>query len=159
MQFNRKKLIIIGAGSLGILTLDAILSNSLFKKENICFLDDNIEKDILIYGCRVIGKVDSIKRLNVEKYAFVIAIANNKVRKRIADKYSYFFYTNVIHPDATISHNAKLGNGNIILSNTSIDPKVIIENHVIINKNVSIGHDSKLKSYSQISPGCNLGGH
>lgn len=155
MKTNKKHLIIIGAGSLGVMTLDAALEMNIY--ENIEFIDDNKVKNTFIHNHLVLGGIDLLQQINVEEYEFIIAIANNKIRKEIAEKFK-LNYTNIIHPKTSVSRLAKLGIGNIILPNTSIDPEAKVENHVIINKNNSLGHNVTMKNYSQASPGCNLGG-
>lgn len=153
MKTTKNELIIIGAGSLGIMTLDAALEMNCYEK--IYFIDDS-KKDELIHGYKVIGGMEMLTALDINTDC-IIAIANNKIRKNIAEKHT-LNYINIIHPMVSKSRFSKLGVGNIILSNTSIDPETVIENHVIINKNNSLGHNVTMKSYTQASPGCNLGG-
>lgn len=157
MTKKNKKLVIIGAGSLGVMTLDAALNEGNYLLENIFFLDDGREVNEQIHNVPVIGGIEMIQQLSQAEYDFVIAIANNKTRKSIAEA-NDVLYVNIIHPAAVVSHFAKLGTGNIILPNVTIDPETIIENHVIINKNTSLGHNVTMKNYSQASPGCQLGG-
>lgn len=156
MQSNRK-LVIIGAGSLGVMTLDAALNEGNYSLEQIAFIDDGKKLDEKIHGVPVIGGINIIKNLLSNEHDFVIAIANNELRKKIVDTYD-INYVNIIHPTAVISKFAKIGIGNIILPNVSIDPETIVQNHVIINKNTSLGHNVKLEDFSQVSPGCQLGG-
>ncbi len=52
-----------------------------------------------------------------------------------------------------------MGTGNIILPGAIIDPEVEIGSHVTINKTATIGHNTLLEDYSQISPGVNIGGY
>ena len=151
----KKKLIIIGAGSLGLMTLDAALEMN--KYDSIEFLDDKKEKNSLVYNFKVLGGINTLKNIRVGEYEFVIAIANNEIRKQIAEEY-LLDYVNIIHPKSTISRLAKVGVGNIILPNTTVDPDTVINNHVIINKNNSLGHNVVMENYTQASPGCNLGG-
>lgn len=155
MKQTKKKLIIIGAGSLGLMTLDVALEMN--KYDSIEFIDDKKEKNSLVYGFKVLGGISTLKNIRVEKFEFVIAIANNKIRKQIAENH-LLNYVNIIHPKSTISRLAKIGVGNIILPNTSVDPHTVINNHVIINKNNSLGHNVVMENYTQASPGCNLGG-
>src|SRR5699024_11628044 len=82
--------------------------------------------------------LNTLKNIRVGEYEFVIAIANNEIRKQIAEEY-LLDYVNIIHPKSTISRLAKVGVGNIILPNTTVDPDTVINNHVIINKNNSLG--------------------
>lgn len=152
-----KKLIIIGAGSLGVMTLDAALNEGKYSLENITFIDDGRMPHEQVHGFTIIGGIDKIEQLDKDECEFVIAIANNMVRKKIAETYDVN-YVNVIHPAAVISRLAEVGTGNIILPNVTVDPETIIHNHVVVNKNVSLGHNVTMKSYSQASPGCQLGG-
>jgi len=155
---RNKKLAIIGAGSLGVMTLDATISQGDYAEDQIVFIDDGKKKGERLYNIPIVGGLRKILTLDTNEYDFIIAIANNKVRKRIKSTYDNLNYVNIIHPKAVISRFAKVGVGNIILPNVSIDPNVVIKNHVIVNKNNSIGHDSVLNDFSQISPGSNLGG-
>lgn len=157
MQSNRK-LVIIGAGSLGVMTLDAALNEGSYSLDQIAFIDDGKELGEEIHGVPVIGGIDVLNKLESNEYDFVIAIANNKVRKNLVEIQDLSF-VNIVHPSAVISDFAELGVGNIIMPNVSIDPNVKINNHVIINKNNSIGHDSILNNYSQVSPGSSFGGY
>lgn len=158
MKMQDEKLIIIGAGSLGIMTLDVVLNEGNYAQENIFFVDDRITRHEHVYGIPVIGDVDSIENLDMSKFKFIIAIANNKIRKKIAEKYNELTYVNAIHPKASVSKLSKIGVGNIILPNAAVDPETIIHNHVIINKNTSLGHNVEMEDYSQVSPGSQLGG-
>lgn len=158
MTQSNKKLVIIGAGSLGVMTLDAVLCEGHYSLNQILFIDDGKEVDEKIHDIPVIGGIDVLDRLDSQEYDFVIAIANNKIRKKIAESYE-LNYVNIVHPAAVISKFAKIGHGNIILPNVSIDPNVKIKNHVVINKNNSIGHDTIFQNFTQVSPGCSLGGY
>src|SRR5699024_8815960 len=100
----------------------------------IAFIDDNKEKGSLVHNYKVLGGMNLLDDIEISMYEFVIAIANNKVRKMIAEQYN-LPYANIIHPNTSISRFANIGIGNIILPNTSIDPETIIDNHVVINKN------------------------
>src|SRR5699024_2549561 len=116
---------------------------------HIYFIDDRMETGEFIHNVKVLGGLSVLEVLDTSNYDIVIAIANNKVRGKIANTYE-LNYVNIIHPKTSISRFANIkGKGNIILSHTSIDPNVTIFNHVIINKNNSIGHDSILNNNSQ----------
>ncbi len=55
----------------------------------------------------------------------VISIGNNAIRKKISDNYT-FDYQTAIHPKATISEFAKIGEGTVIMANAVINPDVTI---------------------------------
>ena len=151
---KRNKLVIIGAGGLGVMTLDAALEMNCY--EEIVFVDDNKKIDELIHGYKVIGGIEQLSEIDNEA-DYIIAIANNRIRKKIAEQYD-LNYVNIIHPNTSISRLSKIGIGNIIMPNSTIDPEVVIENHVIINKNNSLGHSAIMENYTQAAPGCKLTG-
>lgn len=157
-----KKLIIIGAGSLGKLTIDCILRNNEYSPNNIAVLDDNDKiqgKSIL--GISVIGSINCIEILRelITDLNFVIAIANNQVRREIVKKYPDLSYSTIISRESVISPHAEIGHGCIILPGVIVDPDAKIKDHVIVNKSSTIAHDVTLHDFSQISPGVNFGGY
>ncbi|WP_252502004.1 hypothetical protein [Sporosarcina sp. Marseille-Q4943] len=157
----KRTIIIIGAGSLGKMTASILVDNEIYEKSSIAFVDDQIETGSIILGFPLLGKLSEIL-IDVEfsqNADFVIAIANNKTRKKIDEKYPNLNYVNVIHNSAVISKYAKIGTGNIILPNVSVDPEAIIMNHVVLNKNSTIGHNVTMCNYTQACPGTNLGGY
>src|SRR5690625_2306408 len=106
-----RKIIIIDARSLGIMTLDAALEMN--RHKSIYFIDDNIEKNSHVFGYKVIGTTNDLKKFEDSIYDFVIAIANNKVRKKIANE-NELNYINIIHPKVAISRFSRIkGTGNI----------------------------------------------
>lgn len=157
----KKKIIIIGAGSLGKMVASILVDNNEYDLDNIAFLDDNIAPGEKILGFIVLGKLENIKNINTKGNSidFIIGIANNKIREDIAESCKHFEFVNVIHNTASISKYANVGCGNIILPHVSVDPDAIIGNHVVINKNSTIGHNVTLCDYSQACPGTNLGGY
>jgi len=66
---------------------------------------------------------------------------------------------NVIHPTAAIAESAKLGVGNYIAANVSISSNAVLEDHIVVNLNVSLGHDSYTASNCIINPGARLSGN
>lgn len=154
---RNKKLAIIGAGSLGVMTLDAAISQGNYTEDQIVFIDDGKKKGERLYNIPIIGGLRKILTLDINEYDFIVAIANNKTRKKIVES-SDIPFVNIIHPDSCVSKLATIGEGNIILPNVTIDPEAVIHNHVVINKNTSIGHNVEMENYSQASPGCLLGG-
>ena len=72
---------------------------------------------------------------------------------KIPDEKYYTF----ISPFAYIAENVKIGIGNAILSNCSIQSKVVIGNHNIINANVVIEHDTVIENSNFIAAGACIG--
>lgn len=66
-------------------------------------------------------------------------------------------YVNFIHPSSYVSSDTKLGRGNIILSNCSIQSGVNTGDNIIINSNVTIEHDSVIGDFNFFSAGSTIG--
>lgn len=161
MNGSGRKMLIIGAGSLGKMTASTLIDSGTYRKQDIYFVDDCIVPGAKVLDFEVLGPLSFLEEAQFQddSFDFVIAVAHNETRKNIAELYPGLSFVNVIHPSAVVSEYADLGCGNIILPNVSIDPEAVIENHVIINKNSAIGHNVTLKNYAQVCSGSALGGH
>ena len=89
-----------------------------------------------------------------------ISIGDNKIRKNYFEKIkkqskiSMFF----VHLNTTISPNAKIDQGTVVMANSVIQSDSRIEENCIINTAVSIDHDCIIKKHSHICPGVNIAG-
>ena len=153
-----KKVIIIGAGGHAKVVADIILKSN---DEVIGFLDDNIEAGTVIIKeneLRVIGKINNCYELQDEYNAeFVIAIGDNKVREKIAQKYQLKYYI-AIHPTAVIGSDVRIKEGTVIMPNTCINCSTQIGKHCIINTGSVVEHDNKINDFVHISPNVALAG-
>ena len=90
---------------------------------------------------------------------FIVAVGNNLYRKRIVEEeLANFEFDTLIHPSATISNYAEIGEGTVVMAGTTINVDVQIGNHCIINTNSSIDHDCLICDYVHISPNVSLAG-
>lgn len=141
------KLIIVGAGGLGRMTMESAV-----KKYDCFFVDDSFEKGTFICDVQVIGKISDLKELVNEYKNLIVAIGNNKFREELTNKaigYGYNIPT-IINDTAYVSSYSKIGYGCIILSNSSIQNGAIIGNGVVITANVEIHHDCEIQDYALI---------
>ena len=67
-------------------------------------------------------------------------------------------YATLIHPTAYVSPLAHLAPGVFVGANSVIGPGAWLEDHVFVNRGVTIGHDIRIGAFSRIQPGANLGG-
>jgi len=157
----KKKLLIIGAGSVG--KFIAYNINQFTKSfEVIGFLDDDVTKhNSIIAGFPVIGFLDKLIEFSGKDVAIVFGIAFPFVKKKIFEQYQNldFEFPNFIAKDVWISEGVTLGKGCIIYPGTTINYETVIDDFVIINMNCSLGHNCTIKSYSSLAPGVNLGGN
>lgn len=155
-----KNVVIIGAGGHAKVIADIIDKS---KDIVIGFLDDNKTKgDIIVKEeqYKVIGRIDDCRKIQLEspEIEFVIAIGNNKVRKQIAERYENLKFYTAIHPSSQIALDVEIGEGTVVMANTSINTSVKIGKHCIINTGTIIEHDNILKDYVHISPNATLCG-
>lgn len=152
-----KKLIIIGAGGMGReISHHATLCkgyNTEFKIKG--FLDDDKDAMKGFKGYPII--IDTINHY-IPKHddVFVCSMGDVVKKKRsidiILDKGGEFI--NLVHPDASISKNAKMGKGCIILKNAFIGVECEIQDYALIQESAVIGHDAKIGKYTRVD--CNV---
>lgn len=155
-----RKIIIIGAGGHSKVITDIIEKS---KDIVLGFLDDNKEKDEIIIKekqYKVIGKIDECVKIQEENkdIQFVIGIGDNKTRKNIANRYNNLKYYTAIHPSSQIALDVAIGEGTVIMANTSLNTSAKIGKHCIINTAAVIEHDNEINDYVHISPNATLCG-
>ena len=149
-----KDVIIIGAGGHAKVVADIVLCSG---DNLIGFLDDNIKLDEVVYkDYKVVGKISDSMEYR-DKY-FNIAIGDNHIRAKIAEKYDALAWYTAIHPKTVIADTVKIGKGTVVMAGAVINPDSYIVEHCIINTSCSIDHDNNIGNYVHVSPGANLVG-
>lgn len=156
-----KKVVIIGAGGFGREVIEIFKDQNSIKKnwEILGFIDENSELwGKTINNFSVLGGLDWFKNNRV--VGCVVAIGDPKTKKRITDileKNGVLFY-NAIHPSVKMSEFVNIGNNVIICAGSILTVNIFIKNHVIINLNCTVGHDSIIEDYCSIMPGVSING-
>ena len=156
-----KKVVIIGAGGFGREVIEIFKDQNRLQKqwEILGFIDENSAlSGKIINNFSVLGGLDWFE--NNRDVGCVIAIGDPKTKKRIADfleKKDVLFY-NAIHPSVIISEFVNLGNDVIICAGSILTVNILIKNHVILNLNNTVGHDSVIEDYCSIMPGVSING-
>ncbi len=148
----KNKLIIIGAGGHGKVVADIAVKNGY---SNICFIDDEAKGSL--FGYPIIGTTEILKSFNDGKTDFIIAIGNNAVRERIAEKFEVNWIT-LVHPSAQISIGAEISAGTVVMAGAVVNADAKVGKHCIINSTAVVEHDNIIEDYVHISPGAKLGG-
>lgn len=115
---------------------------------------DDAPKTNTILGINVINSSE-FDFSNVQN--MILAIGNNKVRKKLASKLTANFVT-TIHPKAIISNSVIIGEGSVIMAGAIINPDTKIGNHCIINTGSVVEHDCVISDFVHISPNASLAG-
>lgn len=147
-----KEIIIIGYSGHSLEIIDIIISQN-FKIKGYSELEVKREN---IHGIEFLGNENqkNFKYLK-DKYLFFVAIGDNDIRNRKSQFLSSknLKQINVIHQDTSISNNLKIGFGNFLSRNVSINNSVEIGNNVIVNTSAVIEHECKIHNGSHIAPG------
>lgn len=144
-------MILIGASGHAKVILDILQQNNLKVDE---ILDANPPVSEL-FGVPV--SLDDGQQVSGETEA-VIAVGNNRVRKKIAE-IRLLQYVAAVHPRSTVSPFAQIGAGTVVMANAVINPEASIGKHCIINTGAVIEHDCVLGDYVHISPNAALAGN
>ena len=158
-----KNIVIIGAGGHAKVVADIILQRKKILKEDIniiCFLDDGYQKlsYSTIFGIPIQGLTELIGTLKKFNYEYIIAIGNNKIRKKISEKYSSIRYYTAVHPTAVIGSGVVIGEGTVVMANAVVNACSSIGVHCIINTGSIVEHDNIIGDYVHISPNATLCG-
>ena len=65
----------------------------------------------------------------------------------------------IIHPGACLSKTARIGAGVYIAAQSAVSTNARIHDHVVVNYNVTVGHDSVIGSHTFLNPGARISGH
>ena len=161
-----KQLIILGARGNSVDILDAVnernAQSKLPRYECIGFLDDDQQQwGRAIWGVQVLGPLEIAA--NYPDAYFVNSIGserNFRQKAAIIAKTGLPAerFETIVHPTASVSRMATLGNGVVVLQNVTISNQVRIGNHVMILPNSVISHDVEVGDYSCITGGVCISG-
>lgn len=94
-----------------------------------------------------------------EKYnPCMIAIGDNKARKRISVRLVYANYVSAFHRNAVIAHPQDINSGTVVMAGAVINSSVKIGKHCIINTSASVDHDCIIDDFVHIAPNATLCG-
>ncbi len=149
------KLIIVGASGHGKVVADIAVKNGY---DEIEFLDDKFSNTDFIKSFAkwpIIGNTKKLSEINNDVF---IAIGNSKIRKNFMERYRDKHIITLIHPDAIIANDVKIGIGSVIMAGAIVNPYTRIGNGVIINTSSSVDHDCIIGNYSHIAVGSHVAG-
>jgi sugar O-acyltransferase (sialic acid O-acetyltransferase NeuD family) len=159
------KLIILGAGGFAreVAWLVSKINNAgAVKIWNIVGFLETTKSDIgrVLNGIPIISS-DVAKKYLPDLYA-VVAIGNPKTRQQVALEAREMGckFTTLIHPKIDYDeHTVTIGPGSIVCAGNILTVNIRIGEHVIVNLDCTIGHDTIIEDYVTMSPGCHLSGH
>lgn len=90
--------------------------------------------------------------------ADIVAIGDNRRRKKAVEAAGPHSYCTLVHPSAQIA-GAEIGAGTVIFEGALVQAGVKIGRHCIINAGAVVCHDCVLEDYVHIAPGAALCGN
>lgn len=126
----------------------------------IDFFDDRFPELTTIEHWKVVGNSQELYGKAVGYDAVFVAIGNNTIRnqKQLALTKSGANLTALIHPSATVSKYANVGDGSIIMAGAVVNPFATIGKACIVNTNSTVEHDCCLADGVHLSPNVALAG-
>lgn len=117
----------------------------------------DIDQDLRqVLGYQVVHSEDKVFS---NKSTTIIAIGNNRTRKRISRYFPGEFHSPLAHASAVISPSAKINKGTVIMANASINSEACIGSHCIINTGAVVEHEVRLEDFVHISPNASVAGN
>lgn len=157
MSSAKTDLVILGAGDLAEDLTDLIEQiNAESARYNFLGCLDNPSSPAAAQRSDILGGDDLLAELDAR---YVIAIASPTVRRRLDDHASTMGRApaTLVHPNARVSSDARLGPGTVILAGVHLGRGVITGRHTQINVAATIGHRCVLGDYVTLNPQAGLG--
>ena len=154
------KLAIIGAGGHARMVADAAALAGY--TPGFVLPDGSPEGSLtIIDGYLVLGTDENLPDIACERQ-LVVGIGDNwrrgKVAEHIRSTVPHAVFAVVVHPDATVSARAVLGEGTVVMPQVVVNPGVRIGSHCVLNNGALVGHDNVVGDYVSLAPGAVTGG-
>lgn len=154
---------IIGAGALGrdIAMLIEQINQVTAKWDLLGFYDNSNELPETIYDYPMLGSIEALDAVT-GLLAVIIAIGDTGLKRAIAHQLvnPSLYYPVLVHPSVIMAKPAytHIGAGSVISAGSILTVNVNIGQHVLVNHNCVVGHDSDIGDYSSIMPGTVISG-
>lgn len=159
-----QKVVIIGKGSLPKLLYYYLRADR--EREVIAFSVDRAymqAEQEEFCGCPVFPLETLTCRFPPETCSVMLGIGYtdmNRTRQHLFERCKKMGYTieSYIHPTAIVAENVQMGEGNIILENTVVQPFVTIGKGNLFWYSVSVAHDDIIGDFNTLAGGTTLSG-
>ena len=158
------KVVILGAGGFARETLWIFREANEEKNEweVLGFIDENRENHgKIICNLPILGGFEWFDNNNWNDLYIINSIGTPRTKKEVLDKAikRKLKFCSIIHPSVRMSQYIEIGKGTIITSGNILTTQIKIGNHVILNLDCTVGHDSIIEDYSTIAPGVHISGN
>lgn len=155
-------LVIVGAGALAreTTTVVADLNSGDAEWRLLGYVDDDETTHGREYlGIPVIGDTDWL--LSQSDVRYVIAIGSPQTRRLVGRRLGVgdLVAATLVHPTVAVHPTQRIGNGVIVFRGAVVMLSVDLGDHVIVDVNATVGHDSRLHAYTTLHPGVHVSGN
>ena len=155
-------LVIFGAGGFGREFHQIVEDvNQQCKSWNLLgFLDENCN----LFGKEVHGYpiLGGISWLQDHPGVYVsVAIGNPAVKRKLVlmmRGLGHDLFATLVHPRAWLGNRVSVGSGSILFAGALVSTDIRIHEHVMINKNATVGHDAVLADFVTVAPNASVSG-
>lgn len=131
--------------------------------ELVGFLDDGVNVGTQVDQVPVLGGMTWLEQ-NTKEIDVIVAIGAPKIKSPVVkslQKFKHVHFPVLIHERSHIQdmERIRIGQGSIICAGVVLTTSINIGDHVLLNLNVTVGHDTTIGSCSSIMPGVNLAGN
>lgn len=161
---NRKKVIILGAGGFARETIWVFRETNEERNEwkILGFIDENKENHgKIICDLPILGGFEWFDKNNYNDLYVINSIGFPKTKETVIEKAisKNLKFCSIIHPTVRMSKYIEIGKGTIITAGNILTTQIKIGNHVILNLDCTIGHDSIIEDYCTVAPGVHISGN
>lgn len=157
------RLVLYGAGALAREIVDAIGrlgAHGEAVELQASIVDPGIEAPETFRGRPVVREVGAFS--GDDGLRFVVALGEPAPRARAVARLRSEIgarFTSIIDPGVLIGASSRIGEGAVILGNSSITADARLGEHVLVNPGCTVAHDDVLADFATLSPGVHLAGH
>lgn len=154
-----EQFVIIGAGGQGAEALWVARASG--REGFLGFLDADLSlQGAEVMGAMVIGPEADFIKDKPAGIGFHCAIGNNTIRQKVAEicEAAGMVPVSLVHPQAIVAPEASVSGGAYVGAFSVISVRAQVGKHVLINLNVTVGHDAVVGDYVQLCPGARVNG-
>jgi len=148
-----RRLAIVGGGGMAREAL-WLAREAIESFEVVGFLDDATERRGEAFdGVPILGPVADWERHDAE---LVVAIGAPRIRKAVVERIRAAGaprFATLVHRSVRIGQNVAIGAGSMVAAGAVLTCDIAIGQHVLINVNCVVSHDSRLGDFATLAPG------
>jgi sugar O-acyltransferase (sialic acid O-acetyltransferase NeuD family) len=156
----RPKVVVLGAGGHGKVVLELLLLDKTMDVAGLIDANPAL-RGTTVLGVPVLGGDDQIARSGATGFVVGIGnVGNPEPRRRVFDAALARGLSPVrlVHPSATISGFAEVGEGTVVMAGAIVNPGAVLGRNVIVNTGAIVDHDCRIGDHAHVAPGARLSG-